>query len=219
MPVRRGHPSPFWGGSARSAGVGLALRRESAPARLALGLPPREPPSPKTGRDDGARTSRNSDSIFKQPARAFSQRCAAPVVCKGAGCAVSPGPHRREGAERREALSLYPRLAAGLRGPPQEGVHASRDASASRRSTAAFAGGCSHGSRHQPRAAFLEPAFARANAASSSQSARSGARAESRSRPSARLRTSPAGAAPAPPSRRLMMTPSTSRVEELNHRI
>ena len=73
--------------------------------------------------------------------------------------------------------------------------------------------------RHQPRAALLEPAFAPANAASSSQSARSGARAESRGRPSARgTYPRPQGPHLAPPSRRLMMTPSMSEAKELNHR-
>ncbi len=52
--------------------------------------------------------------------------------------------------------------------------------------------------RHQPRAALLEPAFAPANAASSSQGDRSVARAGSRSRPSAGLRDLPAGAASDP---------------------
>jgi hypothetical protein len=61
---------------------------------------------------------------------------------------------------------------------------------------AAFAGVPRMGVRHQPRAAFLEPAFSPANAASSSQGAHSGARAESQGRPSAGLRDLPAGAAP-----------------------
>jgi hypothetical protein len=76
---------------------------------------------------------------------------------------------------------------------------------ASRRSTGGISGG---GFPPQLRTALLEPAFARANTASSLQSGRHAARAEFRSRPGAGLRDLPAGAAPmmfcAPASGRLL---------------
>ena len=153
--------------------------------RLRFGHPP------LAGRDDGARVSKNADSIFKQPSKI------ARGMFRDAAASSVPSPHKREGAERRKALLEVSRLAAGLARPT-----AGRRARILRcvRLPALHRGICRRtlqGSfRHQPQAAFLEPAFSPANAASSSQSARSGARAVPRGRPSARLRASPAGAAP-----------------------
>ena len=119
----------------------------------------------------------------------FSQRYAAPFFkARGAPSFLSLRPKPRGwSAERRNHQPD-----AFRRRVPCEGTHASQ------RSITAFAGGCSRGSRHQPQAAFpgtwaTSPC---PSPASSSQSAHSGTRAESRGRPSARLRASPAGAAP-----------------------
>jgi len=193
-------PPPQGEGGARSApGGGQRSDETQSPPDSRSASPPREPPSPKTGRDSVcvARSCANIGFNFQTAGVAFSQRCAAPVLCKArGGPSFLPLTNVRERSTGRRGNG-FSRLAAGLRGPPREGVHASCDASASRRSTGGICRwSLSAGTHHQPRAAFLEPAFAPANAASSSQSAHSGARAESRSRPSARLRASPAGAAP-----------------------
>ena len=93
---------------------------------------------------------RETDSIFKQPARPHrvSQRSAAPIV-RGAGCAFSLSrlrgalprrPGRGSGAPEGASTKFTP--CGGLcEARRLRGVHASCDASASRRSTAAFTGG------------------------------------------------------------------------------
>ena len=131
-----------------------------------------------------------------------------PCFLKGAGCAFIPVdlPHVRErSAERRWGGATAP---AGF-GLPAHACEARRARCArtlaSRRSTTAFAGVSLDGvppsapGRVSWDAGFLLPC---PSPASSSRSARSGARAESRGRPSARLRASPAGAALAPSSKR-----------------
>ena len=101
------------------------------------------------------------DSIFKQPASAFSQRSAAPVVCKARGAPSfrRPRQSRGSGAPRGASIDFTP--CGRLARPTTRGAHASYDASASRRSTGGICRRMlSCVSRHQPRAAFLEPAFA-----------------------------------------------------------
>jgi hypothetical protein len=189
---------------ARRVGASVPMRLSPHPARARYRSA--RATLPETGRDSAcvARACANIGFNFQTAGIAFSQRCAAPVLCKARGGPSVPALTNREGAERRKAHPC---------------IHALRQACAARRGKActhlamrpppgaplaAFAGGpFPLGRHHQPRAAFLEPAFAPANAASSSQSAHSGARAESRDRPSAR------GTYPRPQGPRL--APSSKR--------
>ena len=154
-------------------------------------------PSPASGRDDVARSCANNRFDFQKAGMRLANAALPRFKARGAPSFLPafagtglPSRNVRERSAGRRSRRIS-RLAASLRSPPQEGVHASFDASASRRSTAAFARRPARwGSRLQLRAAFLESAFAlrlrRTNAASSSRRAPSGTRAESRSRPSAR---------------------------------
>ena len=78
--------------------------RDSAPPDSRSASPPREPPSPKSGRDDAATPCRQLQSRFQKAEMRFSQRSAVPFERRGERL-IPIHPHKHEGAERRKAQS------------------------------------------------------------------------------------------------------------------
>ena len=99
MAVQRRYPSPFSGRVASEAsGLGELWLRSAVPTRARSVLAAARATLPENGEGcrGGAIVREHHNSVFKQPAIAFSQRSAAPVVCLH-----SFALHKHEGAERR----------------------------------------------------------------------------------------------------------------------